>query len=114
MIDVLAALRAELLQTEFFSAGLAAQDVVVSSAFFTGEKYGFGLLLAFSHRFTPGSGEPEKRLRLEVNCLSFLTKLRQKGVIIRLLLADDVRHSTLCLVWVLYLTSIFHQGGAEN
>lgn len=73
MIDVLAALRAELLQTELFSAGLAAQDVVVSSAFFTGEKYGFGLLLAFSHRFTPGSGEPEKRLRLDVNCLSFLT-----------------------------------------
>ena len=114
MIDVLTALRAELLQTELFSAGLAAQDVVVSSAFFTGEKYGFGLLLAFSHRFTPGSGEPEKRLRLDVNCLSFLTKLRQKGVMIRLLTAADVRQSTLYLVWVLYPTSIFHQGGAEN
>ena len=83
MIDVLAALGAELLQTELFSAGLTAQDVVVSSAFFTGEKYGFGLLLAFSHRFTPGSGEPEKRLRLDVNCLSFLTnRTRQKRIII--------------------------------
>ena len=71
VIDVLAALGAELLQTEFFSAGLAAQAVVVSSAFFTGEKYGFGLLLAFSHRFTPGSGEPEKRLRLYVNVYCF-------------------------------------------
>ena len=78
VIYVLAALRAELFQTEFFSAGLTAQDVVVSSAFFTGEKYGFGLLLAFSHRFTPGSGEPEKRLRLDVNCLSFLTKRERK------------------------------------
>ena len=28
-------------------------------------------------------------------------------------MAADIRHSTLCLVWVLYLTSIFHQGGAE-
>ena len=67
MIDVLAALGAELFQTELFSAGFAAQDVVVGSEFFTGEKYRFGLLLAFSHRFTPGSGEPEKRLRLYVN-----------------------------------------------
>ncbi len=71
MIYVLAALRAELFQTEFFSAGLTAQDVVVSSAFFTGEKYGFGLLLAFSHRFTPGSGEPEKRLRLTLMFIVF-------------------------------------------
>ena len=71
MIDVLTALRAELFQTEFFSAGLTAQDVVVSSAFFTCEKYRFGLLLAFSHRFTPGSGEPEKRLRLYVNVYCF-------------------------------------------
>ncbi len=61
MIDVLAALGAELFQAEFFSAGFTAKDVVVSSAIFTNEKYWFGLFLAFSHRFTPGSGEPEKR-----------------------------------------------------